>query len=415
MTTQEIFKNVKDASYTLTFLDDNKRNEILQAVADSIIANKDTLLEANKEDLAKMDKANPLYDRLQITEKRLEDIASDMRHVSMLPSPLGRTLKEKTLENGLYLRRVSVPFGVIGMIYEARPNVTFDVFSLCFKSGNACVLKGGKDADNSNKAGVGLIKEVLKKYGINEYVVELMPATHEATADMLNAVGYVDLVIPRGGRKLIDFVRDNAKVPCIETGAGVVNTYLDKDGDINMAAAIVNNGKTRRVSVCNALDCLIVHEKQMSNLYKVCAPLSESKVIIYADERAYTALSGKYPDELLKHATDESYGTEYMDYKMTIRTVDSTEEALNHIQQYGSGHSEAIITNNKDTAHLFEQRVDAACVYVNAPTSFTDGAQFGLGAEIGISTQKLGARGPMALEEITTYKWLIEGSGQIRN
>ena len=414
MTTQEIFKNVKDASYTLTFLDDNKRNEILQAVADSIIANKDTLLEANKKDLAKMDKANPLYDRLQITEKRLEDIASDMRHVSMLPSPLGRTLKEKTLENGLYLRRVSVPFGVIGMIYEARPNVTFDVFSLCFKSGNACVLKGGKDADNSNKAGVALIKEVLKKYGINEYVVELMPATHEATADMLNAVGYVDLVIPRGGRKLIDFVRDNAKVPCIETGAGVVNTYLDKDGDINMAAAIVNNGKTRRVSVCNALDCLIVHEKQISNLYKVCAPLSESKVIIYADERAYTALSGKYPDELLKHATDESYGTEYMDYKMAIRTVDSTEEALNHIQQYGSGHSEAIITNNKNTANLFEQRVDAACIYVNAPTSFTDGAQFGLGAEIGISTQKLGARGPMALEEITTYKWIIEGEGQVR-
>lgn len=415
MTAQEIFKNVKDASYTLTFLDDSKRNEILQTVADSIIDNKEKLLEANAEDLAKMDKTNPLYDRLQLTDKRLEDIASDMRHVSMLPSPLGRTLKEKTLENGLYLRRVSVPFGVIGMIYEARPNVTFDVFSLCFKSGNACILKGGKDADNSNKAGVALIKEVLKKYGINEYVVELMPATHEATADMLNAVGYVDLVIPRGGRKLIDFVRNNAKVPCIETGAGVVNTYLDKDGDIDMAAAIVNNGKTRRVSVCNALDCLIVHKKQIAKLHEVCAPLSESKVMIYADERAFTALYGKYPEELLKHATAESFGTEYMDYKMAIRTVDSLEEALNHIQQYGSGHSEAIITNNKDTAHLFEQRVDAACVYVNAPTSFTDGAQFGLGAEIGISTQKLGARGPMALEEITTYKWLIEGSGQIRN
>ena len=415
MTTQEIFKNVKDASYTLTFLDDSKRNEILQAVADSIIANKGKLLEANAEDLARMDKANPLYDRLQLTDKRLEDIASDMRHVSMLPSPLGRTLKEKTLENGLHLRRVSVPFGVIGMIYEARPNVTFDVFSLCFKSGNACILKGGKDANNSNQAGVALIKEVLKKYGINEHVVELLPASHEATGEMLNAVGYVDLVIPRGGRKLIDFVRNNAKVPCIETGAGVVNTYLDKDGDIDMAAAIVNNGKTRRVSVCNALDCLIVHEKQLANLHRVCAPLSESKVMIYADERAFTALYGKYPEELLKHATAESFGTEYMDYKMAIRTVDSVEEALNHIQQYGSGHSEAIITNNKDTAHLFEQRVDAACVYVNAPTSFTDGAQFGLGAEIGISTQKLGARGPMALEEITTYKWLIEGSGQIRN
>ena len=338
-----------------------------------------------------------------------------MRHVSMLPSPLGRTLKEKTLENGLHLRRVSVPFGVIGMIYEARPNVTFDVFSLCFKSGNACILKGGKDADNSNQAGVALIKNVLKKYGINEHVVELLPASHEATGEMLNAVGYVDLVIPRGGRKLIDFVRNNAKVPCIETGAGVVNTYLDKDGDIDMAAAIVNNGKTRRVSVCNALDCQKKKKKQIAKLHEVCAPLSESKVMIYADERAFTALYGKYPEELLKHATAESFGTEYMDYKMAIRTVDSVEEALNHIQQYGSGHSEAIITNNKDTAHLFEQRVDAACVYVNAPTSFTDGAQFGLGAEIGISTQKLGARGPMALEEITTYKWLIEGSGQIRN
>jgi glutamate-5-semialdehyde dehydrogenase len=415
MTTQEIFKSVKDASYTLTFLDDSKRNEILQAVADSIIANKGKLLEANAEDLAKMDKANPLYDRLQLTDKRLEDIASDMRHVSMLPSPLGRTLKEKTLENGLHLRRVSVPFGVIGMIYEARPNVTFDVLSLCFKSGNACILKGGKDANNSNQAGVALIKEILKKYGINEHVVELLPASHEATGEMLNAVGYVDLVIPRGGRKLIDFVRNNAKVPCIETGAGVVNTYLDKDGDIDMAAAIVNNGKTRRVSVCNALDCLIVHEKQLANLHRVCAPLSKSKVMIYADELAFTALYGKYPEELLKHATAESFGTEYMDYKMAIRTVDSVEEALNHIQQYGSGHSEAIITNNKGTAHLFEQRVDAACVYVNAPTSFTDGSQFGLGAEIGISTQKLGARGPMALEEITTYKWLIEGSGQIRN
>ncbi len=415
MTTQEIFKNVKDASYTLTFLDDSKRNEILQTVADSIIGNKEKLLEANAEDLAKMDKTNPLYDRLQLTDKRLEGIASDMRHVSMLPSPLDRTLKEKTLENGLHLRRVSVPFGVIGMIYEARPNVTFDVFSLCFKSGNACILKGGKDADNSNQAGVALIKNVLKKYGINEHVVELLPASHEATGEMLNAVGYVDLVIPRGGRKLIDFVRNNAKVPCIETGAGVVNTYLDKDGDIDMAAAIVNNGKTRRVSVCNALDCLIVHKKQIAKLHEVCAPLSESKVMIYADERAFTALYGKYPEELLKHATAENFGTEYMDYKMAIRTVDSVEEALNHIQQYGSGHSEAIITNNKGTAHLFEQRVDAACVYVNAPTSFTDGAQFGLGAEIGISTQKLGARGPMALEEITTYKWLIEGSGQIRN
>jgi glutamate-5-semialdehyde dehydrogenase len=414
MELKEIFKRTKEASYELTSVDDKRRNEILQAVAESILEHQDELLKANLADLARMDSSNPLYDRLQLTENRLKDIASDMINVSKLPSPLGRILKEKTLDNGLHLQRVSVPFGVIGMIYEARPNVTFDVFSLCFKTGNACILKGGKDADNSNRAGVNIIKDVLKKYGINEHIVELLPATHEATGEMLNAVGYVDLVIPRGGRKLIDFVRDHAKVPCIETGAGVVNTYLDEDGDIDMAARIINNAKTRRVSVCNALDCLIVHSAQLPYLYQVCKPLTENKVTLYADERAFAALYGKYPNSLLEHASSDSFGTEYMDYKMAIRTVDSIEEALNHIQQYGSGHSEAIITNDKLKAQLFEQRVDAACVYVNAPTSFTDGAQFGLGAEIGISTQKLGARGPMALEEITTYKWLIQGNGQIR-
>ena len=414
MELKEIFKRTKEASYELTSVDDKRRNEILQAVAESILEHQDELLKANLADLARMDSSNPLYDRLQLTENRLKDIASDMINVSKLPSPLGRILKEKTLDNGLHLQRVSVPFGVIGMIYEARPNVTFDVFSLCFKTGNACILKGGKDADNSNRAGVNIIKDVLKKYGINEHIVELLPATHEATGEMLNAVGYVDLVIPRGGRKLIDFVRDYAKVPCIETGAGVVNTYLDEDGDIDMAARIINNAKTRRVSVCNALDCLIVHSAQLPYLYQVCKPLTENKVTLYADERAFAALYGKYPNSLLEHASSDSFGTEYMDYKMAIRTVDSIEEALNHIQQYGSGHSEAIITNDKLKAQLFEQRVDAACVYVNAPTSFTDGAQFGLGAEIGISTQKLGARGPMALEEITTYKWLIQGNGQIR-
>ncbi|WP_024990460.1 glutamate-5-semialdehyde dehydrogenase [Segatella albensis] len=414
MELKEIFKRTKEASYELTSVDDKRRNEILQAVAESILEHQDELLKANLADLARMDSSNPLYDRLQLTENRLKDIASDMINVSKLPSPLGRILKEKTLDNGLHLQRVSVPFGVIGMIYEARPNVTFDVFSLCFKTGNACILKGGKDADNSNHAGVNIIKDVLKKYGINEHIVELLPATHEATGEMLNAVGYVDLVIPRGGRKLIDFVRDHAKVPCIETGAGVVNTYLDEDGDIDMAARIINNAKTRRVSVCNALDCLIVHSAQLPYLYQVCKPLTENKVTLYADERAFAALYGKYPNSLLEHASSDSFGTEYMDYKMAIRTVDSIEEALNHIQQYGSGHSEAIITNDKLKAQLFEQRVDAACVYVNAPTSFTDGAQFGLGAEIGISTQKLGARGPMALEEITTYKWLIQGNGQIR-
>ena len=412
MQLQETFKQVKRASKLLALLTDEQRNEILLAVADAIVNQKERILKANAEDLAKMDKSNPLYDRLQLTESRLEGIASDMRNVATLPSPLGHITKQKTLPNGLRLCRVSVPFGVIGMIYEARPNVTFDVFSLCFKSGNACVLKGGKDADCSNREEVVLIHEVLEQYGVDKDVVALLPATHEATGEMLNAVGYVDLCIPRGGRKLIDFVRDTARIPVIETGAGVVNTYFDKDGDLEMGRAIINNAKTRRVSVCNALDCLLIHQDRLNDLDSLVSPMAEKHVIIYADIQAYTAIDGKYP--YLEHATADSFGTEFMDYKLAIKTVSSLDEALTHIDENGSGHSEAIVTMNEQTARKFQAHVDAACVYWNAPTSFTDGAQFGLGAEIGISTQKLGPRGPMALEEICTYKWLIEGEGQTR-
>ena len=390
---KEALKKTKAASRLLATIPDDKRNEILLAVADAIIANKERILKANAEDLAKMDPKNPLYDRLQLTDKRLEDIASDMRNVSKLPSPLGRILKETTLPNGLRLKRVSVPFGVIGMIYEARPNVTFDVFSLCFKSGNACVLKGGKDADCSNRAEVEIIHEILEKNGINPDVVTLLEATHEATAEMLNAVGYIDVCIPRGGRRLIDFVRDNAKVPVIETGAGVVHAYFDEYGDLEMGKRIIDNAKTRRVSVCNALDCLIIHRSRLADLPALLEPVVKKNVEIVYDD----------------------FGTEFMDYKMAVKVVDSIDEAIEHIATYGSGHSECIITNDKDNATKFQQLVDAACVYVNAPTSFTDGAQFGLGAEIGISTQKLGPRGPMGLEEITTYKWLIEGEGQVRS
>ena len=389
---KEALKKTKAASRLLATVSDDKRNEILLAVADAIVANKDRILKANAEDLAKMDPKNPLYDRLQLTDKRLDDIASDMRNVSKLPSPLGRILKESILPNGLRLKRVSVPFGVIGMIYEARPNVTFDVFSLCFKSGNACVLKGGRDADSSNRAEVDIIHQVLKANGVNPDVVTLMEATHEATAEMLNAVGYIDVCIPRGGRRLIDFVRDNAKVPVIETGAGVVHAYFDEFGDLEMGKRIIDNAKTRRVSVCNALDCLIIHRSRLSDLPALLEPVEKKNVKIVYDD----------------------FGTEFMDYKMAVKVVDSIDEAIDHIATYGSGHSECIITNDKDNARKFQQLVDAACVYVNAPTSFTDGAQFGLGAEIGISTQKLGPRGPMGLEEITTYKWLIEGNGQTR-
>ena len=411
----ETFKRVKRASKTLSLLTDEQRNEILNAVADAIVDYKERILVANSQDLAKMDPKNPLYDRLQLTEKRLDDIASDMRNVASLPSPLGYITKEKTLPNGLRLHRVSVPFGVIGMIYEARPNVTYDVFSLCFKSGNACVLKGGSDADLSNQASVELIHEVLERFGVNPDVVTLLPATHEATGQMLNAVGFIDLCIPRGGRRLIDFVRDTARIPVIETGAGVVNTYFDEEGDLEKGKKIICNAKTRRVSVCNALDCLIIHEKRLGNLFELVQPLLDHKVTLYVDGPAYQLLVGHYPDVLLQPATAESFGTEFMDYKMAIRTVSSLDEALAHIDQYGSGHSEAIITENEQTARRFQAHVDAACVYWNAPTSFTDGAQFGLGAEIGISTQKLGPRGPMALEEITTYKWIIEGEGQVRS
>ena len=409
------FITAKKASRGLALISDDKRDEILLAVADAIKANEAALLEANQDDLSRMEQSNPLYDRLLLTPKRLADIASDMRHVSQLPSPLGRVLKEKTLDNGLRLRRVSVPFGVIGIVFEARPNVAFDVFSLCFKSGNACVLKGGKDADSSNQAIIALIHQVLQQHGIDTGVVQLLPATHEATAAMLNAVGYIDVCIPRGGRKLIDFVRDNAKVPVIETGAGVVHAYFDKDGDLDKGKRIIHNAKTRRVSVCNALDCLIIHKDRITDLPELLAPLAASNVRLYADQAAQSILTGSsYPQQLIEQARENHYGTEFMDYKLAIRTVASLDEAIEHITENGSGHSECIVTENKEAAKQFQAQIDAACVYVNAPTSFTDGAQFGLGAEIGISTQKLGPRGPMALEEITTYKWLIEGNGQVR-
>lgn len=411
---KEIFEKVRDASVELTSLTDEKINDILNEVADEATKQCDLLLAENQKDLDRMDPANPMYDRLKLTRERIEGIAADTRKVSTLPSPLGKVLKHTVLPNGLDLKRVSVPFGVIGIVYESRPNVTFDVFSLCLKSGNACILKGGKDADCSNKAIVGLIKNVLRRHNVNPYVIELLPATHEATAEMLHANGYIDLVIPRGSSRLIRFVREEASVPVIETGAGVCHAYFDKDGDSVKGAKIINNAKTRRVSVCNALDCVLVHEDRISDIPSLCTPLKESNVRIFADNVGKSALKGNYPEALLFDATDDSYGTEYQDYAMALKVVSNIDEALSHIRKYGSGHSESIITENTEAADKFSRMVGAACVYTNAPTSFTDGAQFGLGAEIGISTQKLHARGPMALEEITTYKWLIKGDGQTR-
>lgn len=410
----EIFQSAKDASIDLALLDNDTINQILLAVADKAIAETESILEANAKDLSRMDKNNPMYDRLKLTKERIEGIAGDTRNVAKLPSPLGKVLKHTTLPNGLDLKRISVPFGVIGIVYEARPNVTFDVFALCLKAGSACILKGGKDADDSNRAIVCLIKSVLKDFGVNENAITLLPATHEATGELLHANGYVDLVIPRGSKRLIDFVRQEASVPVIETGAGVCHAYFDKDANTEKGARIINNAKTRRVSVCNALDCTLIHEERLTDLPTICAPLKNSNVLIYADEASSAALTGSYPAELLKPACEESFGTEFQSYTMTLKTVTSTDEAIRHIRRFGSGHSECIITENRTTADKFLAQVDAACVYHNAPTAFTDGAQFGLGAEIGISTQKLHARGPMALEEITTYKWIIEGDGQTR-
>lgn len=414
MDLKQTFEQVQEASRELVMMESDLINDILLAVADEAVAQTDYILAENAKDLARMDEADPKYDRLKLTAERIEGIAADMRKVAELPSPLGRVLKHHVLPNGLELTRVSVPFGVIGIIYEARPNVSFDVFSLCIKSGNACVLKGGSDADCSNRAIVGVIHEVLSRFGVNPHVVELLPASREATAEMLHANGYIDLIIPRGSSNLINFVRANATIPVIETGAGICHAYFDRAADLEKGRAIVNNAKTRRVSVCNALDCLVLHEDRLADLSALCAPLAESRVLIYADEPAYAVLQGNYPADLLKPATEESFGTEFLSYTMAVKTVPSLDAALEHIRLNSSKHSECIITEDEAVATRFLRLVDAACVYANAPTSFTDGAQFGLGAEIGISTQKLHARGPMALEEITSYKWIIRGDGQVR-
>lgn len=411
---QEIFQKVKEASCSLLSLSDQILSRVLSDMAEEAVRQTAFLLAENEKDLARMDPSNPKYDRLKLTAERIASIADGIRQVASLPSPLNKVLRGYVLPNGLKIERISVPFGVIGIIYEARPNVSFDVAALCLKSGNACILKGGSDADCSNRAILRLIHEVLQRHSLPEEVVTLLPATHEAAAALLHAEGLVDLIIPRGSSNLIRFVRENATIPVIETGAGICHTYFDEYGDLNKGRDIICNAKTRRVSVCNALDCLLLHASRLADLPALCAPLSEKRVTLYADAPAYAALQGAYPEELLQHSTPEHYGTEFLDYKMAIRTVATIDEALQQIRRYSSRHSECIITGRKAHADRFTREVDAACVYVNVPTSFTDGNEFGLGAEIGISTQKLHARGPMALEEITTYKWIIEGDGQIR-
>ena len=407
-------EQARQASKELLLLGDSKINKVILALADSVEINVETIIDANKKDLARMDKSDPKYDRLLLNKQRISDIASDIRSVASLTSPFNQVLESYTRPNGMKITKLSVPFGVIGAIYEARPNVSLDVFTLCFKAGNVSVLKGGSDADASNKAIVSVIHSVLKDHGISESVCTLLPADREATAQLLSAVGYVDLLIPRGSSSLINYVRENAAIPVIETGAGICHCYFDKYGDTGIGAAIINNAKTRRVSVCNSLDCLVIHEKRISDLPALCGKLAQSNVIIYADQSAFNVLNGHYPSELLQHSDEDSYGTEFLDYKLAIKTVCSMTEALEHIAKYSSKHSETIITEDESRKERFRILVDAACVYTNVSTAFTDGGQFGFGAEIGISTQKLHARGPMALREITSYKYIIDGNGQIR-
>lgn len=411
---EDIFIKAKNAISKIVTMDDTKISDILNKTADYLVKKSDYIIAENKKDLAAMSIEDPRYDRLLLNKQRIDAIASDMRNVASLPSPRGNILEERRMDNGMLIKKVSVPFGVIGVIYESRPNVSCDVFSLSLKSGNVAILKGGSEAYNSNYAIVESIRSTLRDMDVCEDIVTLMPASREMTAALLEATGYVDLIIPRGGKNLIKYVNENAKVPVIETGAGICHTYFDIYADANMGRDIITNAKTRRVSVCNAMDCLVIHKDRICDLPFLCSMLKDKNVLIYADKESFESLKGYYPDDLLNHANDNSYGTEFLSYTMSIKSVDNIDMAIKHIDRYSSKHSESIVSNDAANISLFTSLVDAACVYVNTPTSFTDGAEFGMGAEIGISTQKLHARGPMALKEITTYKWIIEGKGQIR-
>ncbi len=408
------FDKVKQASRAMSGYSSEQTAAVLEALSVELKASVAIILEANQKDLDRMDASEPKFDRLRLTAERIESIADDLVSVAHLPCPIGEVMEQQTLDNGLELKKVRVALGVVGVIYEARPNVTIDVFALCLRSGNACVLKGGSDAKYSNDVLVQIIHRVLSAHQFNPDIVQLLPADRKATEELMSAVGYVDVLIPRGSQSLINSVRDNAKIPVIETGAGIVHTYFDESGDLDMGQKVIFNAKTRRVSVCNALDCLVLHKTRLANLPELIHPMANKQVVVYADEQAFKQLKGWYPEQLLKEATEDDFGTEFLAHKLSIKTVDSFDKALDHIYQYSSRHSEAIIAENPDVIERYLNEVDAAAVYVNASTAFTDGAQFGLGAEIGISTQKLHARGPMGLKELTSYKWIIKGSGQVR-
>lgn len=408
------FENAKQATRNMVSLNKETINLALNHLADALIANTAFILAENQKDLDRMPESDPKYDRLKLTEQRIKDIAGDVKNVATLSNPLGNIIQEKTLPNNLNIKKVRVPLGVVGVIYEARPNVTVDVFALCFKTGNVALLKGGSDAEYSNLAICKVIHEVLAQHQINTNVLTLLPADRSATEALLNAVGYVDVLIPRGSQSLINYVRQNSKIPVIETGAGIVHTFFDASANLEKGKQIILNAKTRRVSVCNSLDCALIHQDRVQDIPSLLSPLAEKAVELYADETSYALLKDHYPATLLYQAQPEHFGTEFLSLKLAVKVVKDINEALDHIANYSSKHSEAIITEDAENIALFLNQVDAAAVYANVSTAFTDGAQFGLGAEIGISTQKLHARGPMALEELTSYKWLVIGDGQVR-
>ncbi|MCI5873253.1 MAG: glutamate-5-semialdehyde dehydrogenase [Clostridiales bacterium] len=422
----EICKNAKEVSRQIGTLDTNTKNKALIAVADALVAQADAIIEANAKDLANAKEnhmPDGLVDRLMLNHCRIEQIAEGLRQVADLEDPIGEVLSMKKRPNGLMIGKKRVPLGVVGIIYEARPNVTVDAFGLCFKTGNAVILKGGSDAIHSNIAIVSVIQNALLEESIPEKAVSLIEDTRrETAAEFMKMNDYVDVLIPRGGAGLIKAVVNQATIPVIETGTGNCHIFVDETADIDMAIDIIRNAKTQRIGVCNACESLVIHEKIVDELMpRLVRTLQESEVEVHADERCKMAALKEQPadskpvrTELIKTATEEDWGTEYLDYMISAKTVSSIDEAIAHINRYNTGHSEAIVTNHYAHAEQFLNEIDAACVYVNASTRFSDGFEFGFGAEIGISTQKLHARGPMGLEALTSTKYIIYGNGQIR-
>lgn len=408
------FLSVKDASIELPFIEHSIKQKILLDLAKRIIENKESILKNNEEDLKKLDKQDPKYDRLLLNDSRLNAMSEALEKIAQFDSPIWKTIEQYTLANGLKFQKKTVPLGVVGIIYESRPNVTLEAFALCFMSSNACVLKGGSEAKNSNEIFVRLAHASLEQFLAPKTCVFLMPHDRETVKTLLQAKGIVDVIIPRGSQALIDFVKQNSEIPIIETGAGVVHTYFDSSADREKGKRIITNAKTRRVSVCNALDCLLIHQERLSDLPFLVSDLKAKGVVLLVDDSAYSVLHSSYPEQLLFKAQPSDYGKEFLSLKLAIKTVVDLSDALKHIRHYSSQHSEAIIAEDEKVVLQFFERVDAAVVYSNASTAFTDGGEFGMGGEIGISTQKLHVRGPFSLQHLVSTKWLVEGDGQVR-